>query len=403
MVLFAMSPLASAQGLDAPVSSSNKTNTPITPIILDISVTSKTIAAEETTRRQEARQKLEQAITENPETGLIDDPELSLALVGDSAAIAAHRGTEAANAALIAAQANRCPDAIASANVALDTLAIAQAQGKTVDTGLRQAYAAQFICTYQTQQSSALLSANRLRSLGQHSPPQGVDTNAWARYPELDASANISTARLTIETTQPGAIVWLDHKRRGVSPLTIHVSQGPHLLAVANDHSGIAKIISITGWTHHEQLTIDHHSGGRWTTVATLVAQLRARTRAPDALAITEVMNAAGADTALVLVGGGTIEIWRLEGSSSAEGSKAKRVGQRRDPAQAVHLLVGAAQPQRPAPLLLKDDKHRQESTEPTPKWWVYAAVLGAATIGAGIIVIGQSRTDKQRFEISLP
>ena len=87
-------------------------------------------------------------------------------------------------------------------------------------------------------------------------------------------------------------------------------------------------------------------------------------------------------------------------------------LGRRRVDTQAVGLIAKAARPARapdPDRQLLRETELERRAREAEradrtkTKWWVYAAVIGAAVVGAGIIIVGDAGDDKQRFEITLP
>ena len=384
--------------------------TPIAPIVLDVSSAGTAQLSPKTAmERRQLRADLEQAIAADPGLEASGDVELTAALYGDTVAIAVERGVKAAEAAVVAAENDRCSDSIVSAQIAVVELAAAQTLAQTkrleiTETKLRDAYRARFICSLKgSNPTETLRWASSLRAVGQKTAPQGVSEEAWAKNPELDASTNINHARLSVQSQSPGARVFVDHQYRGVTPLTIHVRQGDHVVAIGNRGGAIATTISISGWTHTEVLD-ERTPRGRWGSVAVLVGSLQAKTRAADAAAISEVMTLSGAQAAFVIVGGGTVELWRKD----AQG-KATRIGQRHDPKQVVALLskqsprgsTFAKDPSRP--LLREDPRENKDTEERATKWWVYAAVLGAAAVGAGIIIAGQSGQDRQRIEISLP
>ncbi len=343
---------------------------------------------------------LKTAIAKQSRLELADDAELATALTGDVTDGLAR----SARAALKTARAaNPCQQATAEAGVAILQLAALQAMSVDVRSDLIAAYTITFRCAHERGEASAALArAQTLRALGLKNAPEGIDDPTWATYPELDGAANVTMAAVTVKSARDGDDIWIDHVRRGKSPLTVHIRQGQHVVASASKTESAAALINVNGWTHSESLVTT--PTGRWSKVAALVGQLRSGKRSADASSIGEVMSLAGVDYALVMVSGGTIEAWRTRNGG------AKRVGQRRDAAQAVELLADTTISRAPdpsLPLLRETEAEKAARTnadddKPT-KWWVYAAVVGAAAIGAGIIIFGPSGEDRQRFEITLP
>ena len=353
-------------------------------------------------KRAEATAAAKKAIAQSDQLALVDDKDLEAALVGNVTVGAERRGRDAAKSAQSAAT---CMEATAAAKLAVLELAAFEASGADVRSDLRGAYSVAFRCAVERNDAAAALGlAQILRSLGQVDPPAGVDSQSWGLYPELDAAANVTLAAVTIESTPPGAEVWIDHVRRGVTPLSIHILQGGHLVAISAPQGIAAKTFTVEKWTHRESLT-PRPTVGRWSNVAALVAKLRSGRRAADAGAIADVLALSGAELALVIVSGGTIEAWQAKSDKGA-----RRLGQRRNAEQAAGLLARTRAERAPdpnVPLLRETDAERvaranRDDKKPT-KWWVYAAVAGAAAVGAGIIILGSSGEDRQRIEITLP
>lgn len=357
--------------------------------------------AERTTRRAAVHA----AVSESQRLRRTDDEELEVALAGVLRPLAERRGADAVEASEVAQAANRCPEADASARLAVLELAAAQAAGGQVTPLLLRAHAALFRCAHANGDVAAAMTVVKtLRALGADRPPSGVSAEVWDLYPDVDATANLNLAELTIQSDPPGADIWVDFIRRGKSPAVIHLPQGDHVVAAGADDLSAAAAISVTDWTHTETLR-PARQVSRWTRVNALVAALRERRVAADAQAIGEVMATAGARLAMVLLDGGLSEGW-----AAAPGGPPLMIGRRRVDGQTAELLAEAVTsdraPDPDQPLLRETDaerKARDKAKDSRTRWWVYAAVLGAAAVGAGIIIFGEAGDDRQRFEINLP
>jgi hypothetical protein len=349
------------------------------------------------------------ALATRPGIEAISDPELDAALAGEIGAEAEDRGRAAAAEAERLATAGDCAGAGTAGRVAALDLAAALAAGADVTAELTRAHVALLLCAEAgNDPAAALVTAQTLRALGHTGPPPGIDAATWARYPELDATGNVQRAEVVIESEAPDAEIWVDYRRRGQAPVTLYLEQGEHVVAVAAGAAGAARHIAVTGWSHRETLS-PAPAAGRWARVATLVAAVRERRQAADAAGIGAILAAAGIRFGVVLTAGGSIEVWEAQ-----EGESAVLIGRRRDIGQAVGLAAQAARPLRAPdpgePLLRETEAERRARQErdksSSTRWWVYAAVVGAAALGAGIIILptlGDSGSDRQRFEITLP
>ena len=331
------------------------------------------------------------------------DAALIEALAGKLEPESAGRGAQAAASAAELAAKKQCSDAGAAARAAIIELAAAQALGADVLDAVKRARTAQLICALAAgDEAEAFIRARDLHRLGQVDAPPGVSDADWARFPELDAEANVGLAEVVIESKLPGAEVWVDFVKVGPARATVYLDRRSHVIAASVGGAVAAKTIQVSGWSQIELLAPSPSS--RWTAVNDLVDQIRAGKRVADARTLAELMAAAGAGYAVVLIEGGVSEAW------IADQSGARMLGRRRSDAQAVDLVAQVARPGRapdPDRELLRETEAeraaRRGRKDGKTEWWVYAAVIGAAAVGASIIVLSDVGTDRQRFEIVLP
>lgn len=345
------------------------------------------------------------AIAEAPALERAGDSDLADALAGELRPGSEKRGREAAASAATLAAKGQCKDARAAARAAVLELAAAQALGAEVIADVSKARAAQLICALADgDRPEAYSRAMSLRALGQQAPPDGVSAADWAQFPELDAEANVPLAELVIDSKVPGATVWLDFVEVGPARATVHVARGAHVIAAADGSAVAASAIELSGWSQAEILAPAR--SGRWAAVDALIDQIRAGERRATAETIYEIMKITGAGYLVLLLDGGISESW------ARSGTEAQMLGRRRDDGQSVAMASKAARPARsPDPdreLLRETELERRvreagQADRQKTKWWVYAAVIGAAVVGAGIIIVGDSGDDRQRFEIALP
>jgi hypothetical protein len=253
-------------------------------------------------------------------------------------------------------------------------------------------------------ESAAFGRAKSLRRLGQIDAPDGVSAADWSRFPELDAEGNVGVAEVAIDSKYPGSIIWVDFVKVGPAKVAVYLERGPHVIAASGGPAVASKIVDVSGWSQAELLA--PAASGRWIAADVVVDRLRSGGRSADAMAVTEVLAITGAAYLVLLLDGGISEVWARDDSG------AEFLARRRSDTQAIELIARAARPARaPDPereLLRESDLERRvreanKADRQKTKWWVYAAVIGAAIAGAGIIIVGDSGDDRQRFEIELP
>jgi hypothetical protein len=304
-----------------------------------------------------------------------------------------------------------CGDAVAAAQTAIQIGAARQASGLAVPE-LARAWTYVLLCADRAHDTAAALAAAaHIRVLG-GSPD--VDAQLLARYPDVDALSNRETLEIEIKAEVPGADVYVDFVKAGVSPVKLVLATGPHIIAAG---SGTKRGI-VTGTVVRKQPVIDipmPDQQGPWGAVASRVAGWGGKLPSPAELAT--VMSAVKARAALVRHGG-TVEAWGHAGL----GEQVRRLGGDDDgvrplaEAPALVALVAdrvqlwkdrAPDPDRP--LLVETPAERAarqgdkgEKEEPT-RWWVYATIGAALAAGALIIYTHDTADNMQRVELHVP
>jgi hypothetical protein len=295
----------------------------------------------------------------------------------------------------------RCPDVTPAAQQAIGLAAARQAAGLAVPE-LPRAWTYLLLCADREDRlDAALNAASQLRALG-GSPD--VPASVWTKYPEVDAVSNRELLELDVETEVPGAAIWIDFRKVGVSPMHVSLPAGDHVLAAAaGTKRGWAAGTAVRAQkVVHIPLT---DTAGPWSELARRVAGWSGRLPAPTELAW--VLARVHARIALVRHGD-TLSAWGQIGPSEAPhalggadgalpiGEVARVLGMVTDrihswndhaPDPDQPLLVGNAEP--------RDDR-------PT-RWWVYTAIAGAAAIAATFIYVHDSASDRQRVELRYP
>ena len=297
-----------------------------------------------------------------------------------------------------------CKRAAPAADRAIDLLAGRQAAGLDDGLALRGAWAYVLLCADQAgDRSRAQTAADRLRDLGVTSGDQaGISDATWARFPEIDASTDRGLVSLTITTEPAGAAVWIDHREVGVSPVTVHVAAGPHLVAAADGFRRGATRVELAGKDATAAIPLVDRTGP-YSAVAGVVKGWRDGALTPTAEALGTVMQSLEVRFALLLVGKSTMQVWAL-GPRDDKPRKIDDVG-RADPMAAVAMItdrVAAWDGNAPDPdleLLVESPEDRRGKGTPN-RWWVYAAIVGAVAVGTTILYLQDAADDYQRIEI---
>jgi hypothetical protein len=302
----------------------------------------------------------------------------------------------------------RCADVTATAQQAIGLAAARQAAG-SVAPELPRAWTYLLLCAdREGRVDAALAAANQLRALG-GSPD--VPASVWAKYPEVDAVSNRELVELDVEADVPGAAIWIDFQKVGVSPVHVTLAAGDHVLAAAaGTRRGWAAGTAVrTQKSVHVPLT---DAAGPWSELAHRVAGWNGQLPAPGELAW--VLARVHARVALVRRGD-TVEAWGQIGLSEAPhllgGDGAVPIG---EVARVLGLVADRIRtwndhaPDPDQPLLVDTAATRgarranDEVDQPT-KWWVYAAIAGAAALAGTVIYVHDIATDRQRVELHYP
>jgi hypothetical protein len=286
-----------------------------------------------------------------------------------------------------------CKGTIADAQTAIQIGAARQAAGLAVQE-LPRAWAYVLLCADRTNDApTALVAASAIRTLGGSS--------------DVDAKL----LEIEIKTDTPGAEVWIDFRRAGVSPLKLPLASGPHVIAAAKG----AQRGVLTGTVVRKQpvLTVPlADQSGQHTAIAKRVASWKGAM--PDPAELATLMTAVNARIAIVRRGD-TIEAWGHAGNAEPVRRLGNEDGMRTldDAADLVALISDRIQtwadraPDPDQPLLVEtalERRARLETEKEAPtRWWVYATIGGAVLAGAILIYANESRDNTQRVEIHYP
>jgi PEGA domain-containing protein len=302
----------------------------------------------------------------------------------------------------------RCNEVVPATRQAIGIGAARQAAGLPAPE-LARAWIYVLLCAdRENHPDLALTAASRLRVLDGERPAE-VPANVWSKYPAIDAASDVELVELDIDADVAGAAIWIDGARAGASPLHVVVPAGDHVIAAAaGTRRGWAAGTAVrTQRAVHVPLT---EAAGPWSEVAQRVAGWHGALPAPGELAW--VLARVHARIAIVRRGD-TVSAWGQIGRSEPPHPIA---GDGAAPVADVERVLGqiagrirtwsdhAPDPDRP---LLVDAPEplaaRKDEGEKPTKWWVYAAIAGAAAIGGAILFVHDSGSDRQRVELHYP
>lgn len=359
--------------------------------------------------RRNRRGALEKGLEQVQGIGLVRDPALHAALAGERHATQHDAGRRSLEAARAAFGKPDCPAAERQAGAALIALAAAQAAGAQVTGDLRQAYVFLLLCADQrADAASARGAAGLLRALGGPEPPEGVGEPVWSRYPAVDVTVGVRHVQLDVTTQPPGAAVWIDHVPVGKAPLSATVTEGEHLVAAAAPAGGAAAVRAAAGPL---TLTIPAERAP-WRKLETRVRSWQSRAVKRDARGLAALLSSARLGYAVVIDERGRFTVWQRRGLAVRQlGGAADALG--------VGALVQAAEQRRRNPGIDPDQPLMRETPEERAaylsrkkgksegpsrqEWWVYAALIGAVAVGAGVVLANDLADDHQNFEITFP
>jgi len=365
----------------------------------------------EESERQAQRARVESGLAGKRGVRPVDDAGLRQALIGESSDPQLVEGRRALAGAQTAFGALDCARARGDADRAVLALAIAQAAGAPVADELRRAHTIRLVCADQGgDRGAAQSAAAALRRLKAGDPPQGVGDAIWSRYPALDATTGVQIGRLAITSQPAGAAIWIDHAPAGKAPITTSLPEGEHLVAAALPSRGaVARRVTVAPSWKPAPLALALPAGGgsRWYEVESRVRAWRRGTQRPDPAGIGRLLARAGLSHAVLIDPRGKLQVWYLR----AGRPEARHVGNAADPSEIAPLVAGSRGPgiDPDRPLLRETPEERAaaiggRSREPKrQEWWVYAAVIGAVALGAGIVLANDLGDDQQRIEITLP
>ncbi len=338
------------------------------------------------------------------ELRLSQDAELASILGRRPYSAALEKGRDTLSAAILAFGALDCVTATERIKAAVLDLAAADAAGAGANAELRQAYLYQFLCAdRQGNYDEALATSSLLRALIKDERPTEISADTWDKYPMLDALSNQRQVSVTIGSEPSGAEIWIDHRQVGTTPSTLLLGEGTHLVALGLEGRGASQEIKVTGQGKMSLPLAKPNSS--WEGIHKALAKVKDASSARRAAAMGDLLAATLADAAFVMREPGRVAVWILPRSRrSAElighAPNAKIAGE-----LALQGLEDSAHgagldPNMP---LLRESDMTTTTARSTRRWWVYGVVLGAAALGAGLIVAQDLSKDEQRIEVTLP
>lgn len=283
--------------------------------------------------------------------------------------------------------------------------AAARASNVPILGELRKAYLFQFLCAdREANLDFAMAAAKSLRALSEGKRPKEISERSWRKYPVIDILSNRRTVALTIESDVPGAEIWVDHKQFGVTPSTLFLAEGEHLIAIGKDTRSASTFTNLLSRSTLS-LTLSK-STGQWQGLAESLDEIRNAKDEEITQSMRSLMSALEVDVVFVMEEDATISVWTLTPSRP----KAKLAGSAPDAREAGRLALRSIRETntRPGldlrmPLLRESDVPESERAEEPRRWWLYGLVLGAVAAGAGVILLQDLGDDKQRIELMLP
>jgi PEGA domain len=356
--------------------------------------------------RRARRDAVEKQLATMPGVRLVDEAGLRRALGGAGADTDLAAGRRALAGAQAAFGALECARARAFADAAVLRLAAAQAAGGDVAAELRRAHAIRLVCADQAKdRGTAQNAATALRRLKAGDPPTGVSDAVWSRYPALDAATGVQNGRLSITSRPAGAAIWIDHAPVGKAPITVSLAEGKHVVAAATAAGATAARHTVVPSWMPGSLALTVPAGrSRGRAVDTRLRAWQSGRERPDGRGVGQVLAAADLTYAVLVGPRGELQVWHRAAGRSA----ARQLGSA-GRAEEIGPLLASAQrgpgidPSQP---LLRESPAQRESPREGSKWqewWVYAAVIGAVAVGAGVVLANDLGDDQQRIEIASP
>lgn len=300
-----------------------------------------------------------------------------------------------------------CKAATAAATTAIGIGSARQAAQLAVPE-LARAWTYVLLCADRASEfDGAVRAATYLRTLGGSGD---VPADVWAKYPAIDALLDHDLYPLEITTDAPGAEVWIDFERKGVSPLKTFVASGEHVIAAA---SGTRR-----GWAAGKAVKTQTTLAIPLTEQAAANHALAARVAGwsgavPDPTELGIVFDEVNVRVALIRHGE-SVEAWGRIGRSEPPRRLGgdDGLGTLTEADRLAALIVDRVQiwndhaPDPDQPLLVEDPRtraaRRGKADEPT-RWWVYGALIGAAAVGLGVMYANDHADNTQRVELHYP
>jgi hypothetical protein len=359
--------------------------------------------------RGPSREAFREALGEHGELRLTSGIELSRALARSPHSAILEQGKAALASVAMAYGALDCPGTFSRSNQAILDLAAASASGVDASVELRSAYLYRFLCAHRandTDQAMAAASMLRRLAIGESADgrPKEISAATWQSYPAIDAQSGQVQVPVSFESDPTGASIWVDFEKRGTTPEKLFLSAGEHIVAMGSEMGAVSQQVTVAS-SGTIKLPL-HGSPARWKGMAESVETLRSARGEQRNIAMRNLMAAVEAQVAFVMRDPGRISVWVLPLGKSAS----QHIGHAPNASIAGSLALQALQDSTRAPgldpnmpLLREDDDTKVSSSSGGRRWWVYGVVLGAAAVGAGLIIAQDVTEDRQRIEVSLP
>jgi hypothetical protein len=346
---------------------------------------------------------------------LIDDAALAAALTGEPFDPMDGEAADALASAKSSYGSLDCSGAAAAGERAINALAAVQASGGDVKDRLVQAYVYVLLCSA-SDPARARAVAHRLRALDPTlgaDPPPGVSDEVWAKYPPIDATSNVYMVELNVLSEPKHAQIWIDHELAGTAPVSVHIEEGEHIVAAANETGSAVLRIPIRGRDARiENIELTPRGSSKADAIRAWVDGWRTGTRTPTPHNIHELLTTAGVRVGFLLTtntesGETRVEAWSAAPKGSDEIALLIGAG-RLDQVPEVAAMVrdrlsggtgGGAGDQTPVP----DPDGGGEDTYKSKPWWIYASIVGAVVLGGAVIIASDLADDTQVIRLSYP
>ena len=355
-----------------------------------------------TPARATTRTKFAERISRVRGIELVKNAALGSALAGEQHYAETIATRAAVEAAARAFKSQNCKTALAASDAALLHIARLQALEQPAPN-VAPLYVWRLICGDRVGNNTVAEHAARILYREATTPPPEITTALWQRYrPQLSIQAE---TKLAIQSKPNGATVWLDHKKQQHTPTTLPITVGLHIVAAGSTNGHAARWVQATQPGLPIALTLTQPEE-EWRVLRKQVSSWAASEASPSATAVERVMSRANVRFAFVMVGK-QVQVWAID----RRHQPARHLGTD-DPRATLalgSLILSQLQrwsrtgPDPNRPLLVEDRTGNSKKPKSGPRWWVYASLVGAVALGAGIIVARDLASDRQRVEIVWP